>query len=128
MTIHLTPPQDEAVMLKATSERFIADKYRLPQRAQMLADPADGRPRHWQEMADLGWLAAPLPEAVGGLGLSPAQLVPLLGVFGAGLILEPYGPAILHCATTLAQLLPAAQAATALAPMLAGDKIGRAHV
>lgn len=110
-------------MLKVTAERFIADKYGLSQRAQMLADPAEACPRHWQEMADLGWLAAPLPEMVGGLGLSPAQLVPMLGVLGAGLVLEPYGPAILHCATTLAQLLPAAPASTALAPMLAGDSI-----
>lgn len=123
MMIHLKPAQDEAVLLKHTADRFVADKYGLDQRAQMLAGPADACPRHWQDMADLGWLAAPLPEAVGGLGLTPPQLGPLLGALGAGLVLEPYGPAMLHCATTLAQMLPATQASRALAPMLAGDSI-----
>lgn len=123
MDIQFSPMGVEALLLKDTAERFIADTYNLPQRFKMLTQPADTCPQHWQVMADLGWLAAPLREDVGGLGVPASQLVPMLGVLGAGLILEPYGPAIMRCAATLARLLPAADATDTLAPMLAGERI-----
>lgn len=114
-------PGDEALMLGATAARFVADCYGLAKRAAMLAEPAEGLPAHWPTMAGLGWLAAPLPEAAGGLAMAPADLLPLIAALGAGLVLEPYGPAILGCGTALAAALP--DAAAQLAPMLAGARI-----
>ncbi len=116
-------PGEEARLLQDTAERFVADRYGLAQRAVMLARPPQEAPAHWREMAALGWLAAPLPRGVGGLGMAPVHLQGLLETLGAGLILEPYGPAIMNCAATLSRLLPRAQAAGALAPMLAGDRV-----
>jgi len=116
-------PTEEALLLRDTAERFVADHYTLPQRAAMVQAAADQTPMHWAAMAELGWLAAPLPEAVGGLGLGPAQAVPLLEVLGAGLVLEPVVPVAMHCAATIARALPAAEAEAVLAPVLSGARI-----
>ena len=121
--IRFTEPSAESQMLADSAARFIADHYDLAQRKQMLTQTLGAQPAHWGRMADLGWLAAPLPETVGGLGLTPEDLAPLLRQLGAGLVLEPYGPAILHCGTCLAHTLPADVAEEALAPMLAGERI-----
>ncbi|POF33898.1 acyl-CoA dehydrogenase family protein [Roseibium marinum] len=116
-------PDEETLLLKATAERFIADHYELALRNEMLTASAGQLPAHWGEMAELGWLAAPVSEEAGGLGLTPRQVVPFMSVLGAGLVLEPIGPVVMHCAPTLARALPSDKAAAALAPVLAGESI-----
>jgi alkylation response protein AidB-like acyl-CoA dehydrogenase len=46
-------------------------------------------PRLFGEAADQGWFALTVPEADGGLGLSPAALVPLFRLFGQRLVTGP---------------------------------------
>lgn len=121
--IRFDVPDDETRQLAETAQRFVADHYSLAKRAAMVQEPAGERPAHWSLLADLGWLAAPLPERVGGLGMTPAQLVPFLATLGAGLVLEPYTPVVLHCAATLARALPEDKAAHLLAPMLDGGQM-----
>lgn len=119
--IRFDPFDEESQLLAEMAKRFVADHYSIPKRAVMVQAPLDDKPALWTAMADQGWFAAPLPEEVGGLGMSPARLVPFLEVLGAGLVLEPYNPVVLHCAVTLARVLPAAEAARVLAPVMAGD-------
>ncbi|WP_180901652.1 acyl-CoA dehydrogenase family protein [Martelella soudanensis] len=121
--IRFEPPSGEALLLRDTAERFVADNYALEQRAAALSDAPDQLPRHFAEMAELGWLAAPVPEDAGGLGLSPVQIVPLMEALGAGLVLEPVGPVALGTAATLARALPESVAEVALAPILSGARI-----
>jgi alkylation response protein AidB-like acyl-CoA dehydrogenase len=116
-------PDEETLLLKETAERFVADHYELAQRQKMLAASPSQTPAHWGEMAELGWLAAPVSEDAGGLGLTPKQVVPFLSVLGAGLVLEPIGPVAMHCAPTLAKALPSDRAEAALAPILSGESI-----
>lgn len=119
--IRLDPPDDGATMLKETAARFVTDRYGLARRGEMLGQPVAEIPAHWADMAGLGWLMAPVPEAAGGLGLAPVLVVPLLEALGAGLVLEPVGPVAMHCAATLARALPAPE--EALAPVLSGGCI-----
>ncbi|MAM09427.1 MAG: hypothetical protein CML23_02975 [Rhizobiaceae bacterium] len=116
-------PTEEALLLKDTAERFVADNYALKQRAKALSAAPGDVPRHWAEMAELGWLAACVPEEAGGLGLTPAQIVPMMEVLGAGLVLEPVGAVSLGCAAMLARALSPGDAAERLAPLLAGETI-----
>lgn len=51
----------------------------------------------WREIADLGWLAVAVPEAQGGVGLSLAEVVPIVEQMGRTLLASPF------VATTLAQ-------------------------
>ena len=51
----------------------------------------------WREMADLGWLAVAVPEAQGGVGLTLAEVVPIVEQMGRTMLPSPF------VATTLAQ-------------------------
>jgi alkylation response protein AidB-like acyl-CoA dehydrogenase len=50
----------------------------------------------WREMAALGWLGISVPEAYGGVGLSLAEVVPVVEQMGRSLLASPF------VATTLA--------------------------
>jgi acyl-CoA dehydrogenase len=50
----------------------------------------------WQEMADLGWLGIAVPEEYGGVGLSIAEVVPVVEQMGRTMLASPF------VATTLA--------------------------
>lgn len=49
-----------------------------------------GSPAFWNAFAQMGWLAAPLPAAQGGLGGGVADAAVLAESFGAALVLEPF--------------------------------------
>ena len=49
----------------------------------------------WSEMADLGWLGITIPEQYGGLGLSLADVVPIVESMGRHLMGTPYAPTVL---------------------------------
>lgn len=119
--IRFDPIDDEAQLLADMAQRFVAEHYSLPKRAKMPEAPVNEAPALWSAMADLGWLAAPLPESVGGLGMTPARLVPFLEALGAGLVLEPYNTVVLHCAATSARALPDTLAEEFLAPVMSGE-------
>jgi alkylation response protein AidB-like acyl-CoA dehydrogenase len=48
------------------------------------------RPEVWKAMADLGWLAAIIPEEFGGMGLGAREAAIVMEGMGRALILEPY--------------------------------------
>lgn len=121
--VSFADPSDESLMLAQSAARFITEHYSLSQRAGILTQSAGELSGHWHTMAQLGWLAAPLPERAGGLGLAVRDLLPFLRQLGAGLVLEPYGPAILHCAACLANALPADTAEATLGPLLQGERL-----
>jgi acyl-CoA dehydrogenase len=49
----------------------------------------------WQEMAELGWMAIAVPEAYGGVGLSMAEVVPVVEQMGCNLMASPFVSTIL---------------------------------
>lgn len=49
----------------------------------------------WSEMADLGWLGITIPEQYGGLGLSLADVVPIVESMGRHLMGSPYASTVL---------------------------------
>ncbi len=49
-----------------------------------------GAPTFWSTFAQMGWLAAPLPAAHGGLGGGVTDAAVLATGFGAALVLEPF--------------------------------------
>ena len=51
----------------------------------------------WNEIVELGWLAVAIPEAQGGVGLSLAEVVPIVEQMGRNLLASPF------VSTTLAQ-------------------------
>lgn len=81
---------EEQLALQDTLARFIARDYDFEHRRE-LAKSADGFSRDaWAQFAELGLLALPLPEAVGGLGGNGVDTMLVMEQIGKGLLLEPF--------------------------------------
>jgi alkylation response protein AidB-like acyl-CoA dehydrogenase len=92
------PFSEEDVLLKAAVDRFVQ---RNPASRSCRAGARDeAAPRQWRELADLGWLASPLPEDAGGLGGTPVQTTIIAEGLGRSLIVHSY-PETAVCAGTL---------------------------
>ena len=74
-------------MLRDSVSRFVAQKYDFDTRQAIVAGE---REDFWSLFAELGWLMAPFPEELGGLGGSAADLVAIMEELGKGLVVEPY--------------------------------------
>lgn len=89
-------------MLKALAERFALDRYDLDRRRAYQQEPEGFSQDNWQLMAELGLLAAPLPESCGGLDLDGTSLSVLCEALGAGLVVEPLTESVVLAGRLLA--------------------------
>ncbi|MEH3159218.1 MAG: acyl-CoA dehydrogenase [Sphingomonas taxi] len=81
---------DEQQMLRDSVDRYGAERWAAADRLRILsADPAEAK-RRWAEMAELGWLMLPIPEADGGLGGGPVEVMAVMEGIGRHLIAMPY--------------------------------------
>ncbi len=94
---------DEQRLLKESLERFRQQDYAFEKRKGMLAKLGAKDDPVWAQFAELGWLAATLPEEHGGLGGSHADLALLMEQFGRGLVTSPFVPTVVVGATALRQ-------------------------
>lgn len=81
---------EEQTLLRASVERFVAERYDFATRRRIAVLPARIDESIWQSMAGFGWLALPLPEAHGGLAGSAVDVGIVAEGLGRGLVLEPY--------------------------------------
>jgi len=87
MTTELT---DEQSMLRESAQRFVENEYGFEARRALVASDDGFSRAHWQQFAELGWLAMALPEEHGGLGGGAVETAVLMEVFGRGLVVEPF--------------------------------------
>jgi alkylation response protein AidB-like acyl-CoA dehydrogenase len=92
---------EEQRLLKESLERFRQQDYAFDKRKGLLAKLGAKDDPVWSQFAELGWLAATLPEEHGGLGGSHADLALLMEQFGRGLVTSPFVPTIVVGATAL---------------------------
>lgn len=84
-----------------TLRRFMAKEYGFKQR-RAIARSANGFSRKiWQQFAELGLLALPLPEQYEGLGGTAVDTMIVMQELGGALVLEPY----IHTAVVAAGLI-----------------------
>jgi alkylation response protein AidB-like acyl-CoA dehydrogenase len=81
-------------MLLDSAERYIAERFTLEHR-RSLRDSANGADsgldaEAWATFAELGWLALAVPEALGGLGGSPADVAVLAAALGNKCVSQPF--------------------------------------
>jgi alkylation response protein AidB-like acyl-CoA dehydrogenase len=113
---------DEQRLLKESLERFRQQDYSFDKRKGLLAKLGAQDDPVWTTFAELGWLAATLPEAYGGLGGTHADLALLMEQFGRGLITSPFVPSIVLGGTAL-RLAGSEAQKSALLPGLADGSI-----
>ena len=114
---------EDQELLRDSLTRFLADKYSFDHRAGILASKAGWSREIWAQFAELGLLAAPLPEAHGGLGGGALDVLVVMEAFGAGLVVEPYVPSIVMGAGALIAAGSPAQQGEHLPALAAGEKL-----
>jgi alkylation response protein AidB-like acyl-CoA dehydrogenase len=83
---------EEQTMLMETAVDFCRKHSPLDRVRAQIEQPASIDPAIWQEMVDLGWLGITIPETYGGLGLSLADVVPIVESMGRHLMGSAFVP------------------------------------
>ena len=85
---------EEQTLLRNSVSKYLADKYTFESWRKFTRGDAGRDPAHWAQFAELGLLAAPLPEAHGGLGGGTVDASVVMEEFGKALVVEPYVPTV----------------------------------
>jgi alkylation response protein AidB-like acyl-CoA dehydrogenase len=86
---------DEQAMIRDGIARFVREHYDLAGRNTAVAGEHGFSRLHWQQFAELGWLAVPFAETEGGIGGGSVDTMVVMQEFGRGLVAEPYLPTVL---------------------------------
>lgn len=92
---------DEQALIESSVLNFLANEYDFGKRQGRLQAP-HAQSDIWQQFADIGWLALPLPEDTGGLGAGALECGLLMRAFGRHLVLETFASSALRAAPLLA--------------------------
>lgn len=98
----LGPDADSIAMLQESLQRYGQGKYGFDARRAWLTAPHGYGAQAWNDYADMGWLAAAMPVADGGLGSDPTVTVALMRYCGEFLVQEPLFGSGLLCGRILA--------------------------
>ena len=86
--------EDDAALQDSVA-RWVQQRYPFDARRKLAAQAPGFSRAHWREMAQLGWLAVPFDEALGGLDGGALGTMLLMEQLGKGLVLEPYVGSVL---------------------------------
>src|SRR5277367_428141 len=81
---------EEQTLLRNSVAKFLTDNYTFETFRKVTRTDPGWRPDCWKQFAELGLLAAPLPEAYGGLGSGPVGSMIVMEEFGRSLVVEPF--------------------------------------
>ena len=87
MDIQFTEEQE---LLRSSVQRLLRDQYDFEARRKIVASEEGFGRTQWQAFAELGLLAAPFSEDVGGLGGGPLSTMIIMQEFGRQLVVEPF--------------------------------------
>jgi alkylation response protein AidB-like acyl-CoA dehydrogenase len=113
---------DEQNMLRDSIAKWAAGQYDFDKRREALKSE-DGWKKNWATFAELGLLAAPLPEDFGGYGGGAIDVALVMEEFGKALVVEPYVPTVVIGAGAIARAGSAAQKDEHLAAIAGGERI-----
>jgi alkylation response protein AidB-like acyl-CoA dehydrogenase len=113
---------EEQTLLRDSIAKLAASEYEFEKRRAALKS-ADGWKRNWQLFAELGLMAAPLPEAHGGLGGGPIDLMVVMEEFGRALVVEPYLQTVVLAGGLVQALGSAAQKEEHLGAIATGERV-----
>src|SRR5882757_6510551 len=87
MDIQFTEEQE---LLRSSVQRLLRDRYDFEARRKIVAGEEGFGRTQWEGFAELGLLAAPFSEDVGGLGGGPLSTMIIMQEFGRHLVVEPF--------------------------------------
>ena len=94
---------EEQTLLQNSVARYLADNYTFEAWRRFTRSETGRDPAHWRQFAELGLLAAPLPEEHGGLGGGALETMVVMKEFGRALVVEPYVSTVIVAGGMLAR-------------------------
>lgn len=88
---------EEQTLLRNSVQKYIQDKYDFETRMKISRGEKGMSDANWSAFAELGLLAAPFSEDLGGLGGGAVETMVIMEEFGKGLVVEPYLSTIVQC-------------------------------
>jgi len=85
---------EEQTLLRNSVAKFLADNYDFETFKKISRSDKGWKPENWKAFAELGLMAAPLPEAFGGLGGGPVDTMIVMEEFGKALVVEPFAQTV----------------------------------
>ena len=114
----------EQHLLKDSVERLIADRYGDFERRKLYQQQTGGWSKAmWQDFADMGLMALPFAESLGGVGGGPAETMIVMEAIGRALCLEPYLASVVLAGSTLRVGASEAQRQALIPPLLRGERV-----
>ena len=114
---------EEQTLLRNTVQSLLQDKYDFDTRRKV-AKSADGwRPEIWAQFAELGLLAAPFSEEMGGLGGGAIETMIVMEEFGRHLVIEPYVETVVIAGGFLREGGSAAQQEAHIPGIIGGETV-----
>jgi len=113
---------DEQNALRDSLSKWAAQQYDFEKRKAALKSE-DGWKKNWATFAELGLLAASLPEAYGGLGGGATEVAVITEEFGKALVVEPFVPTVVLGAGALNYAGSAAQKDEHLNAIASGERV-----
>jgi alkylation response protein AidB-like acyl-CoA dehydrogenase len=122
--VQLVLSEDQELLAKTAAD-FVAEHSPVSRMRALRdrRDPVGFSRALWKQMAELGWVGIPLPEAHGGAGMGLAELAVVLEAFGRVLAPEPFLSTVLLAGRALAAGGSEAQKKEWLPRIAAGDAI-----
>ena len=114
---------EEQTLLRNSVQSFLAGRYDFDTRYSTINSETGWRPELWREMAELGLLAAPFPEALGGIDGGPVETMLLMEEFGRYMVVEPYLETVVMAGGLLRDAGSEAQQEAHLPGIIGGDSV-----
>ena len=88
---------DEQKMIRDSISRYLADHYSFEARAKLIRAEDDKRVEVWRDLTEMGVWSAAFPEALGGYGGTPSDILAISEEFGKALFVEPFVSSVVLC-------------------------------
>ena len=88
---------EEQTLLRNMVQSFVQDNYDFDSRMKIVRSEEGMSREIWGQFAELGLLAAPFAEELGGLDGGPIETMIIMEELGRGLVVEPYLPTVVLC-------------------------------
>jgi alkylation response protein AidB-like acyl-CoA dehydrogenase len=88
---------EEQTLLRNMVQSFVQDNYDFDSRMKIIRSEEGMSREIWGQFAELGLLAAPFSEEIGGLDGGPIETMIIMEELGRGLVVEPYLPTVVLC-------------------------------
>ncbi|MBI1330301.1 MAG: pimeloyl-CoA dehydrogenase small subunit [Alphaproteobacteria bacterium] len=114
---------EEQTLLRNSVSKFLADNYDFESFKKISRSETGWKKENWTQFAELGLLAAPLPEEFGGLGGGAFETQIVMEDFGRALVVEPFAGTVVVGGGFLKHGGSAAQKEEWLGKIAAGETV-----